>query len=1022
MQIDIIFAKKKFMHHQTNRYMQTLFVAFALFFPCKRLAAQQPVREIVPTFEYALSLYNQAFYTLARNQFQQLEQLYPQDEAIKRGDAVGYIILCNIALNNHGLENEVEVYAKEYPSSALIQEIWFRLANHFFAHEAYESSLFYFQKCSYPYFDPEQRPELAFKMGYAAFQSNQFSEAKQHFSLVLNEKRSRYDTPAIYYMAYIDYLNKDFSHAVEGFTIIAGDARFAQAAPYYILQSRFLLKQYEQVISEGEELYLRSEGEEKLTIARILAESSFMLNRPQDAQRYFEVYQISTSTLSRQDNYLAGMIHYTQERFPIAIPYFEQAAIVQDSLGQNALYYLGETYVQTKNKLSALNAFRIASSLDFDPAITEDALFNYAKLSFDLNNHIGSFNTYMERYPDTKKSNEIQSYIADAYLLNQDYRNALTALQAIQHPGRPILEKLQRASFLRGMQLFNAGSYREAEQLFSHAIDVQGQLVGVTILATYWKAECLYRSNRFQESIDVWNQLLSIRPASIAPNERRTALYNIAYAYFQLADFSRAEQYFKNYLTGGNPHTLSYYVDAQNRLGDCAFLDRAYQKAIEHYGLAIESNGLPSDYSLFQTALAQGLLFRQSNKIATLQQLTTVYPSGSFAVPATFELGRTYVQTGAYSTADAIFNTLIKRDDAAQFYSKALIELGLIQINLKNPQKALDYYKKVLEEYPDTPEADNALAGIENIYQELNNAQGYFDYIAKLGIESGKSADEKEQMLFNAGEQLFLSGSHNEALKSLRALLKEYPNGAKSAQAHFYIAESLRLSGKEEEAADEYLAVMRTGTGSFAEQATLHYARISYLLEKYDEAAKGYETLSEIAILENNKTEAEIGKSRAYYKEQHFEQAILQVEKTLRITGLSQSLIQELSHIKGKSHLALGQREPAMELFRKLAQEIYTPIGAESAYLLIQDAYNAGDFATAEERIYALSDSDSPQHYWIALSFIVLADIYADHDETEQALATYQSLLDEYKPDKPDNIHDVVRLRIEKLNAQLKNR
>jgi TolA-binding protein len=628
----------------------------------------------------------------------------------------------------------------------------------------------------------------------------------------------------------------------------------------------------------------------------------------------------------------------------------------------------------------------------------------------------------MERYPDTKRSNEIQSYIADAYLLNQDYRSALTALQAIHEPGRPILEKIQRASFLRGMQLFHAGSYREAEQLFDNAINTRSSLIGVSILATYWKAECLYRNNRLQESIDVWTKFLSTNPSTIATAERKTALYNIAYAYFQLADYLRAELYFKNYLAGGNIYSLSYYTDAQNRLGDCAFLSRAYDRAIEYYALATVPTAPSSDYSLYQTALAQGLLFQQSKKIATLQHLIAANPSSSLLVPATFELGRTYVQTGAYSTAETIFNTLIQRNDAAQYYSKANIELGLIQINLKNPEKALVYYKKVLEEYPNTPEADNALAGIENIYQDRNNAQGYFDYIAKLGIDSGKSAGEKEQMLFNAGEQLFLRGSYNEALKALHALLKEYPTGAKSAHAHFYIAESLRNSGKDEEAADEYLTVMQTGTGSFAEQAALQFARISYRLEKYEEATKGYETLSEIAILDNNKTEAELGKSRSYYKEQRYDHTIKQVEKTLKIPGLSQSVVQELSYIKAKSHLITGQREEAMTLFKPLSNEIYTSIGAESAFLLIQDAYNAGDFAKAEERIYALSDSDSPQHYWIAHSFIILGDIYAEQGELEQALATYQSLLNEYKPEKPDNVHGIVRIRIDKYSAQLKKK
>ena len=436
------------MKNQMKKYVLTLFLAFALSFSVEPVTAQQPVHTIYPTFEQAVALYNQSFYTLARDQFRQLEQRYAKERLLKKVEATGYIILCNIALNNDGLEDEVLAYSKEHPYSTLIQEIWFRLANHFFLHEAYESALHYYRKCSNDYFGPEQRSVLAFQTGYAAFQTNDFPVATQYFSHVLAEKIRKYDTPAIYYISYINYLNKDFSAAVEGFSKIAGDARFAQTAPYYILQSRFLLKQYEQVLSEGEALYVQSEGEEKITIARILAESSFMLNRLKDAQRYFEAYQISTPKLSREDSYLAGMINYTQENFSKAVPFFEHAASIQDSLGQNALYYLGETFVQTRNKLSALNAFRIASSLDFDPVITEDAFFNYAKLSFDLNNHIGSFNTYMERYPNTKRSNEIQSYIADAYLLNQDYKSALAALQAIQAAGAPLKKRAREIAEL----------------------------------------------------------------------------------------------------------------------------------------------------------------------------------------------------------------------------------------------------------------------------------------------------------------------------------------------------------------------------------------------------------------------------------------------------------------------------------------------------------------------------------------------------------------------------------------------
>ncbi|MCL1974268.1 MAG: tetratricopeptide repeat protein [Bacteroidetes bacterium] len=964
------------------------------------------------------SLYNQGYYSLAKSLFLQLERSYPPASTFEKSYAGGYVILCNIALRCEGLEEEIAEYIERYPTSILIQPIFFEQAKYFFEQEQYNKALPYFLQCHYARFTPEERSELAFKTGYSAFQTGDFGVAHRYFNRVSDEKIRSYDTPATYYAAYINYLNKDFDEAIAGFSRTLNDPRFSQASPYYLLQSRFLLRQYEQVVGDGEELYQRSSDREQVGIARILAESFYALNRPKEALQYFETYRKETPELSRYDNYLAGVIHYTLQNYAQSAVFFETTALVSDSLGQNALYYLGETYIQTKNKLAALNAFRLASSISYDTSIEEDAFFNFAKLSFDLNGNIGAFNAYMDRYPDTQKANEIQSYIADAYLLNKDYRSALPALQAISNPQKPTLEKLQRASLLRALQLLEAGSYREAESLFDAAIEAEAPLAGVRQLAAYWKAECLYRSGRYHDAINQWNRFLGMDPSSPSSAERTTVPYHIAYAWFGLEEYPQAAQSFKTYLSRGNQHTLTYFADAQCRLGDCFFLEKNYLQAIEHYALATGSNGFPTDYSLYQTALAQGLLFKPNQKIASLHRMMSSYPHSPLQPAANFELGRTYLQTGDYATAETIFLNLIANSDTTFFYTKALVELGLIQINLKQPDRAMAFYKKVLEEFPESPEADNALAGIENIYQEKNDARGYFDYLAQLGRESGKTADQQEQMMFDAGERLFLNGAYTEALKSFRDLLKQYPDGSQNAQTHFYIAECLLQNGKDEEAADAYLTAMRNGSGSFAEQAILQYARISYRLEKFEEARKGYETLSEIALLEKNKAEAEIGKSRSYYKEQRFEQAAAQAQKTVQIKGLPPSVTQELTYIEAKSLQTLGQQEPAISLFQKLASETYTPLGAESAYILIQNAYNSGNFDQAEEQIYALSDSDSPQHYWIALSFIILGDIYTERGEFEQALATYQSLLDEYKPAEPDNIHDIVRVQIQKCNLK----
>ncbi|MEF9931830.1 MAG: hypothetical protein RR770_05980 [Bacteroidales bacterium] len=90
--------------------------------------------------------------------------------------------------------------------------------------------------------------------------------------------------------------------------------------------------------------------------------------------------------------------------------------------------------------------------------------------------------------------------------------------------------------------------------------------------------------------------------------------------------------------------------------------------------------------------------------------------------------------------------------------------------------------------------------------------------------------------------------------------------------------------------------------------------------------------------------------------------------------------------------------------------------GAEAAYLLIMDAYDTGNFTSVEKQVFALSDSKTPQAYWLARSFIVLGDSYAERGNYEQAKATFNSITENYKPEeKGDNINELVKIRLKKL-------
>ena len=285
------------------------------------------------------------------------------------------------------------------------------------------------------------------------------------------------------------------------------------------------------------------------------------------------------------------------------------------------------------------------------------------------------------------------------------------------------------------------------------------------------------------------------------------------------------------------------------------------------------------------------------------------------------------------------------------------------------------------------------------------------------GMSAVKTPDEKELMIFNAAEQKFLAGDYAAAESSLRNFVSQYPDGQKTPLAWFYIGESLNELGRKEEAASAYLEVMDKGEGSFVEISTLQYARICYGMERYAKAASAYESLYRIARLDNNRMEALRGVMSSCFMDGKYNAAIDAASKVLEVQGQDGGDSAEAQYIMAKSYLILGRRQEALPLLKALSDNVFTAYGAEAAYLLIQDTYDAGEFEEVENMVYALSDSKTDQMYWLARSFIVLGDSFAEREEWAQARATFQSILDGYEPaDAKDDVLDRVNMRMDKLN------
>lgn len=933
------------------------------------------------------------------------------------GDAEGRAILSEVIMNVPGYEARVKEFMAENPYSVLVPQINYRHALNLFDKQDYKDAGALLDDVSPTQIERSQVDEYLFKKAYCELENGDVDRALLRFIELEKRPVSDYTAPAKYSIAYIYYEKKAFFDALGWFEKAALDRRFAENANYFIMECRFMLKDYEYVTRHGEKMYEGVPEDRKPHLARIISESWLVLGNASEARRYYELTAYASGEPhSRTDWFYSGSVLYAVGDYKGAIESFNNMEFRTDSIGQVANYQLGYSYVQTKNKVAAIQAFKDASSSMFDPAISEDAYFNWAKLAFDINNDPSVFQTYIKRYSDREKDDKIYSYMAVAALHNHDYAGAVDAYGMIDDLDDDMRNNYMKANYLRAHQLISAGSYRLAIQCLKVAAYYSDKGSRFNQLSRYWIAESYYRNDQYQQARELYTELYN-QSALYRQPESYLIPYNIAYCFYKEGDYDAAEKWYKAYLDGS---LVDYRKDALERVGDCHFVRKDYKSAAETYDLVVRDFYNVNDiYPYYQAALSYGLSRNGERKIKLLTNALSADPAARFYPEALYELGRAYVLREDDAKAEGVFHQLASTAKDTTFVAKAYIELGSLSRNQSQFNEALGYYKTVVEEMSLSGYAEDALAAIESIYQTKNEPQEYLAYIESIGKGATKTADEKEKMIFNAAEQNYLSGNYQRALASLQEYLDQYPAGKYAFSAEFYIADSYRNLGKYEQACDSYEKVIEGGSGSYVELAMLGFSDLSYRLERWDDAFGGYSSLYVAARFDNNRFAALEGMMRSAYRGRKWNEAIKNADKVLFESRMSDAVKREAEYVKAKAFMATSRRTEALAIMEKLAADCMDEFGAEATYVLIMDSYDKADFAEVENKVYAFADAGSPQTYWLAKSFIVLGDSFVDRGELTQAKATFESVRDGYAPSGNDDVMDNVRMRLERLQEMM---
>ncbi|MBT3209515.1 MAG: tetratricopeptide repeat protein [Bacteroidetes bacterium] len=968
-------------------------------------------------FKQAKELFEKEKFGSAQKLFQEVINSKTETFSHVKTDAEYYRAICAIELFHKDSEYLLKKFVEEHPEHPKVKYACFQMGKINYRHKRYSKAVKWFWKVDKFEFEDEELIEFYFKLGYSYFQTEELDSARLCFFEIKNDTSSEYSSPSTYYYAHIAYQQKNYQTALNHFNNLSDDSLFAAIVPYYITQIYYYKDDYEKIVDYAPDLLDNATPTRSSEIARIIGEAYFKLKDYKNAEPYLEKFKENEKSISREDKYLLAFVYYSNGKFEEASKLFKKVANGKDKFAQNSSFHLADCYIKLNDKTKAKAAFSEASKMDFDKNMAENALFNYAKLTYELsyspfNETINTFEKFIEKYPESENIDLAYDFLVKVYTTSKNYKAALNSIEKISNKNQKIKEAYQRISYYRALELFTNLKYLAAINHFNKSLEYKKFNKQIKALSYFWKAEAFYRLKKYDDAIECYNNFLSTTGA-FELKEYISANYSLGYCYFKLKDYPKSISWFRKYVNK-NENISKTTGDAYNRIGDCYFVSKDYSNAIKYYDLAITINTIDVDYSLFNKAFSYGLLKKHSKKIKILENILTDFPQSQYTDDAIFEIGKSYVKIDSIQKAIEKFDAIIANHPTSSYIKKALLQLGLLHYNANQNSQALVAYKKIVEDYKGSAESKNALIGIKNIYIDEHQEDKYFEYVAQLGDFANISISEQDSLSYLSAENLYMSGNCKDSKGKFTKYISKYPDGNYLLNSHFFKADCNYQNDEFEEALSSYNYVIIQPKNSYTEEALLKAARINFYFKNFENAVQNCQSLEQIAENNTNLLEARIGQMRGFFKLNNDSNAIFAANRVLISDKVSDEIIREAHYILAKSFFSQNDYQSAVPELKIVASNVNTKEGAEAKYLLSEILFLQKQYELAEKEIIDFNNKNTPYYFWQAKAILLLSDIYINKDDIFMAKHSLQSIIEAY--DVPnDGIIDEAQVKLNEI-------
>ncbi|MCD6413085.1 MAG: tetratricopeptide repeat protein [Elusimicrobia bacterium] len=637
--------------------------------------------------------------------------------------------------------------------------------------------------------------------------------------------------------------------------VSSGASPASSEADFMQAECLFQMKKYPLAYDEFRKVYRRTSNDKiRRKAFKRMADSTYKMSQWKTAVSLYEKF-LKKWGLDEEVLFFLAQSLSERKDFDSSIYYYRK--LLREFKGSRfadfANYSIGFAEMSLKNFAKASAFFAKVSS----PKLLAPSFFYRGVCLLktgDFSSARDEFELVKKRFPETTWAEKASGKIAESFIVEKKYDEALKILDGIKSKSQEAFLK-----YLFGQVYYGKKLYAQAAIYYDE------------VARKFPKSEWAEKS-----------------------------LFSLGWCYLNMKKWASARKKFAGLILKYSK--TPYFVRAQFLIGHCYYYEEEFDKAAEAYGRVIDA--FPADKLVADSLFWRGMSFMKSEKwndaSRSFKILTEKYPSFSRISKAYLNLGIAEEKAGRLESSEKVFKGGIKKNFPAAEADDLFYALGNLYVKMSRFQEAVTMYEKVktvskiprarlaaagallngrkfeearrryrevMEKWSGLPVSEEAAFSIAVSFYKENKwdaaVSGFMDFVAKYP-ESKRIPDayyfagwsaftaekwldavdlwekyfemkKDEEVLLHIGDSYYNAGKIAAARETYAKLIAEFPSSRFVAKALYSSALVLRKSGEMENAAENLKKII----AEFPESEILKDAE--FLLAEIYEEKKDFE-------------------------------------------------------------------------------------------------------------------------------------------------------------------------------------